>query len=139
MHMPILSLKQAQCLLNFANSEAEKQEQEVAIAIVDSGGHLLLFQRGNKVFLGAISAALDKAVTANAYQRSTSDMQVRLNEGKLSYLALRDSLPLEGGVPIKLGDVNVGAIGISGAPSEIDNLIVNEAVRRFSQDEEIVE
>ncbi len=137
--MPFLSLRQAQCLLNSANSAAEKQEHEVAIAIVDGGGHLLLFQRSNTVFLGAISAALDKAVTANAYQRPTSDMQVRLNEGKLSYLALRDSLPMEGGVPVKLGGVHVGAIGISGAPSEIDNLIANEAVLRFYQDEEIVE
>lgn len=102
---------------------ARKRGLRVAAAVVDSGGNLLAFLRDEQTYLGAVQAAQGKAVTANAFQRPTAEMQLRLAEGKLSYLALEGALPMEGGVPLSLGTQPVGGLGVSGAPSKIDHEI----------------
>jgi uncharacterized protein GlcG (DUF336 family) len=126
--MQSLSQKQAQSLLNFTISAADKQGNEVAIGVVDSGGHMLLFQRSLVAILGAISKVLDKAITVNVYQSPVSKMQTCLKDEELSYLATKQNLPMKGSVRVELGTVNARAIGIRGVPSEIDYLIATESV-----------
>jgi len=107
---------------------AKERGLRIAAAVVDAGGNLISFQRDDGVFIAAIDAAWDKARTANAFHRSTAEMQVRLEQGKLSYLALKSALPLEGGVPIRVGGAVVGGLGVSGAQSRVDHEIAAEVV-----------
>lgn len=87
----------------------------------------MAFERSEEAFIGAIAAAQEKAITANAYRRPTSDMRERLNAGKLEYLALPSTLPMDGGVPIRINGIHCGALGVSGASSETDAKIAEEA------------
>lgn len=117
---PRLTSQDAQALAAQALVAGRARELCVAAAVVDAGGHLLAFIRDDKTFLGAIEAAVAKARTAVYFRRDTAAMQQGLEQGKTAYLALKDALPLEGGVPLYLHGEVVGAVGISGAASAQD-------------------
>jgi len=48
-----------------ADAEARAKGWAVAIAIVDAGGHLVLFQKMDQTNLGAVAVAQRKAETVN--------------------------------------------------------------------------
>src|SRR6478736_85538 len=54
-----------------AEAEAKKNNWPVAIAIVDTGGHLVAFSRIDNTQIGSIEIALGKARTANSLKRPT--------------------------------------------------------------------
>ncbi|MET3493874.1 GlcG/HbpS family heme-binding protein [Variovorax boronicumulans] len=117
---PRLTSQDAHALAMQALADGRARELRVAAAVVDAGGHLLAFIRDDKAFLGAIDAAVAKARTAVYFRRDTAAMQQGLEHGKTAYLALKDALPLEGGVPLYVQGEVVGAVGISGAASAQD-------------------
>jgi uncharacterized protein GlcG (DUF336 family) len=108
--------------LSAAEAEAKKNNWPVAIAIVDTGGHLVAFSRIDNTQIGSIEIALGKARTANNLRRPTKALQDGIAQGgaNLRLLAVRDILPLEGGVPIVVDGKIVGAIGVSGVMSNQD-------------------
>ena len=59
-----LSLKEAQTVVEFARSHAEKIGVPMNIAVVDGGGHPLAFARMDRSILGSIDIALKKAKTS---------------------------------------------------------------------------
>lgn len=105
-----------------AEAEAKKNNWPVAIAIVDTGGHLVAFSRIDNTQIGSIDIALGKARTANNLKRPTKALQDGIAQGgaNLRLLAVRDVLPLEGGVPIVVDGKIIGAIGVSGVMSNQD-------------------
>jgi uncharacterized protein GlcG (DUF336 family) len=108
--------------LSAAEAEAKKNNWPVAIAIVDTGGHLVAFSRIDNTQIGSIEIALGKARTANNLRRPTKALQDGIAQGgaNLRLLAVRDILPLEGGVPIVVDGKIIGAIGVSGVMSNQD-------------------
>jgi uncharacterized protein GlcG (DUF336 family) len=69
----------------------------VAIAIVDSGGHLVMFHRLDNTQLGSVEVALGKATTAVNFRRPTKAFEERLAAGGADLKLLRlPGLPLEG-------------------------------------------
>lgn len=88
-----------------------------AIAVVDDGGHLLAFARLDGTFTGSPNISIGKARTAALFKKPTKDFEDIINKGRFTMTALPDFTPLQGGVPIKVGDQVVGAIGVSGAKS----------------------
>ena len=105
-----------------AEAEAKKNNWAVAIAIVDTGGHLVAFSRIDNTQIGSIDIALGKARTANNLKRPTKALQDGIAQGgaNLRLLAVKDVLPLEGGVPIVVDGKIIGAIGVSGVMSTQD-------------------
>ncbi len=89
-----------------------------AIAVVDDGGHLLYFVRLDGTFTASPNISIGKAKTAVLFKKPTKDFEDIINKGRFAMTALPpDFPPLQGGVPIKLGDQIIGAIGVSGAKS----------------------
>lgn len=89
-----------------------------AIAIVDPGGHLLFAERLDGTFPAAAPIAQEKARSAAVFRRPTADFENAIVEkGRVTLLANRELLPLQGGVPLVVGGRIVGAIGVSGAAS----------------------
>ncbi|MDP3070264.1 MAG: heme-binding protein [Opitutaceae bacterium] len=120
-----IPLADAKRVLAAAHAEAVKNKWNVAIAIVDSGGHLVAFDRIDSTQYGSVEVALEKARTSAAFRRSTKafqDMVAAGGEG-LRILKLPGALPLEGGLPIVVGGKLVGAIGVSGVTSAQDGQI----------------
>jgi glc operon protein GlcG len=51
-----------------------------------------------------------------------------LKSGDLQVLAFPDAFPNQGGLPIQVEGQTIGGIGVSGAPSEVDEAIARVAL-----------
>ncbi|MEM1305673.1 MAG: heme-binding protein [Planctomycetota bacterium] len=121
-----IDLATAKQVLAAAEAHAAANEWSVVIAIVDSGGHLVLFQRMDDVQLGSIELALRKAKTSAHFRRPSREFEERLGAGgeALKLLKLPEPIvPMEGGVPIVRDGKLIGAIGVSGVTSAQDGQI----------------
>jgi glc operon protein GlcG len=120
-----VSLEQAKKVIAGSIAEARKLNIPMAIAIVDTAGKLVAFERMDDTQSASIEVARDKAISAATYKRSTKAFQDTVAGGGagLRILALRDASPLEGGVPIVVGGRIVGAVGVSGGTSDQDGIV----------------
>ncbi len=117
-----INLAAAKKAMAAAEAEAAKNNWPVAIAVVDSAGQLVLFQRQENTQIGSIEVAIGKAKTANDFRRSTKVLENAIAGGGagLRLLAIRTASPLEGGVPIIADGKVIGAVGVSGVLSSQD-------------------
>jgi glc operon protein GlcG len=117
-----ITLAQARKVVAAAEAEAVKQNWPVAIAVVDAGGHLVLFQRLDNTQLGSIEVSLQKAKTSALFRRPTKVFEDGLKTGgeNLRVLKLPQALPIEGGLPIIVDGKIIGAIGVSGVKATED-------------------
>ncbi len=113
----ILTLDDAKKIAAGAEAEAKRNEWPVVIVIVDDGGQLLYLQRLDNTQFGSINVAIEKARAAIAFRRPTKIWEENIAEGRLRYLNLPGTLPIEGGLPITVNNQFVGAIGVSGVRS----------------------
>ena len=123
----VLDLESAKRVAAAAEQEAEKNGWNVAIAIVDDGGHLVYLQRDN-VQLGSIDVAINKAKAALIFRRPTRFWQDMISGERPEYLAMPGILPVEGGLPLFYGNEVVGGIGVSGVKSNQDGIIARAGV-----------
>jgi len=104
-----------------AEAEAIKNDWGVAIAIVDSGGHLVMLHRLDNAQLSAARIAQAKARTAVEFRRPTKTLEDALAGGGVGLRVLTFGASLaEGGVPIIAGGRIIGGIGVSGVASHQD-------------------
>jgi uncharacterized protein GlcG (DUF336 family) len=104
-------------------AEAAKNKWNMAIAIVDTGGYLVYFERMPDTQFASVQLAIEKARTAALFRRPTKTFQDALATGgeNLRLLGMTGAIPLEGGNPIVIDGKLVGAIGVSGGSSDQDN------------------
>jgi uncharacterized protein GlcG (DUF336 family) len=119
---PPIGLADAKRVMAAAEAEAVRQSWPMVIAIVDSGGHLVLFQRLDQAQHGSEIIAQQKARTAVDFRRPTAALQEAVAQGgvHLRLLAATNMLPFEGGVPLMRDGQVVGGIGVSGMQSGQD-------------------
>ena len=117
-----ISLEQAKKILAGAEAEAKKNNWNVVIYVVDSGGQPVAMQRLDGAQFGSIDVARDKAYSAVAFRRPTKAFQDAIAQGgeNMRILKLAGASPLEGGIPIVLDGKIIGAIGVSGVTSQQD-------------------
>ena len=127
---PPIGIENARKVMNAAEAEASKNNWAVVIAIIDSGGNIVMLHRGDDVQLSSIEVAQGKAKTALMYKRPSKVLGDAIAGGGpgLRFLALKDIVPLEGGVPIVLDGKIVGAIGVSGVLSSQDSQVARAGV-----------
>lgn len=124
-----LTLDMAKKAMAAAEAEAIKNDWWVAIAIVDSGGHLVAFHKLDNTQHASVEIATGKAMTAVNLRRPTKVLEDGLAAGPSGastgarILAVPGVFPLEGGVPIISEGKIVGAIGVSGVLSSQDALV----------------
>jgi glc operon protein GlcG len=119
---PPIGIENARKVMAAAEGEAVKNNWAVVIAIIDSGGHIVMLHRRDDVQLSSIEIAQGKAATALKFKRPSKvlDDAIAGGGGGLRFLALKDIVPLEGGLPIISDGKIVGAIGVSGVLSSQD-------------------
>jgi glc operon protein GlcG len=117
----VLELSDVQAIAAAAQAEAQKNNWNVSIAIVDAGGHLLHFQRLNGAPPISSHIAPAKAHTAALGQRESKVYEDVINGGRYSFLSAPTVQGmLEGGVPIMKDGACLGAVGVSGVKSNED-------------------
>lgn len=124
-----VSLELAKKLAAAAQDEAAKNKWAMAIAIVDDGGNLVYFARMDGTQLGSIDVALQKAKTAVYFKRSTKAYEdAVLNDKRVVVLSVPNVVPIEGGLPLMVDGVPIGAIGVSGAKASEDGIVAKAAL-----------
>ena len=105
-----------------AIAEARKNNWAMAVAIVDTGGYLVYFERMQDTQLGSVEVSIEKAKSAALFRRPTKSFQDTVAAGGegLRMLKLTGAIPVEGGIPLIVDGKLIGAIGASGGSSDQD-------------------
>jgi uncharacterized protein GlcG (DUF336 family) len=127
---PSINLDTAKKAAAPAVAEARKNQWTMVIAIVDTAGDLVYFERMDDAQVGSVDVALSKARSAARFKRPTKAFQDALAAGGegLRILALQGAVPVDGGVPLVMGGKIVGAIGVSGGTSAQDGQVAAAGV-----------
>ena len=124
---PELTLDDCRRMSAAAEAEARRNKWNVAIAILDDGGHLLHLVRMDGATPANAAIAVEKARTAATTRRPSKMWEERVAAGRLSMLKM-PVLPVQGGLPIFAEGCCVGAIGASGVQSHEDEQIVQAGI-----------
>jgi uncharacterized protein GlcG (DUF336 family) len=119
---PPISAENAKKVAAAGLAEAKKNNFNMAVAVVDSTGHLVYFERIDTVQHGSIAIAQDKAMAAVNTRRSTKSVYDEVEKGGagLRYLSLRGFVASEGGELLMQDGKVIGAIGMSGGSGAQD-------------------
>jgi uncharacterized protein GlcG (DUF336 family) len=127
-----LSLKEAQTVVELARAHAETIGVPMNIAVVDGGGHLLVFARMDRSILGSIDIALKKAKTSVLFNGPSESLWEYCKPGGPAPTTEGTNgglIPYAGGVPIRSTDGSlVGAIGVSGGMPAQDGEVARAAL-----------
>jgi len=115
-----LTLEVARRVAAAAEAEAKRNNWAVSIAVLDDAGHMMVFHRMDGAKLVAIDIAIRKARTAVYFQGPTKGLEEEVSGGHTALLPIEGFMPLEGGVPLMVDGVLVGAIGVSGVTGAQD-------------------
>ncbi len=115
-----LTLDDAKIIVAASEAEARRNNWPVVIAIVDDGAHLVYLLRLDNTQFGSVDVAIQKACAAIAFRRPTKVWEEHVTGGRLRYLGLPGTLPIEGGLPIIVDGQFIGAVGVSGVRSHED-------------------
>ncbi len=98
---PPISLARAQAAIHAAVAEAKRRNWKMNIAVVDSGGNLVAFQRMDGAMLASIQIAEHKAKAAATFRRPTKVFEDGINLMHLNYLLAFDGvIASRGGIPL---------------------------------------
>ncbi len=130
-----ITLEQAKKVAATAEAEARKNSWNVVIAIVDTGGNLVLLHRLDDTQIASIQIAQKKAWTAAAFRRPTKTFEDGVASGGagLRVLGIEQIIPAEGGLPLMVNGKVIGAIGISGVTSQQDGQIAKAGAEALSK------
>lgn len=125
----------AKTMMTAAISKAEEFGIAVTVAIVDSGGHMLVLERMDGGRFHTVHSSTTKAVTAASNKRPTTTRGAQgqdldtLHAIGLSLAAGASRwTAMEGGFPIIVDDECLGGIGVSGGDWQQDEEIAKAAV-----------
>lgn len=125
----------------FIDAALEKANEigvKVSIAVVDAHGDLIILER----MPGAVSLspkiAMGKASAAAIFMRATAEFEPRIQQNSafwsgISSMTSGQLLFGRGGVPLKKDGETIGAIGVSGATSEQDEMIAQYAAGELNK------
>ena len=123
--MTKLDLNIARRVIAAAEKHAQKIGVPMNVAVVDEGGNLVAFERMAGAWLGSIEIAQNKAYTARAFDITTKELGA-MSQPKEPLFGIANTnqgrvITFGGGAPIKVGDMIIGAIGVSGGKPDQDH------------------
>lgn len=120
----VVSLAEAQRLAAAARAMATQRRLDMAIAVVDANGDLILLERMDNVQVGSVVIAQGKALTSARLRRPTKASEDAVNQNRASLTTLFPGFTaVQGGLPITVNGQVIGAIGCSGGTSEEDEQV----------------
>ncbi len=117
-----ITLELAQTIANAAIAQCRTMGYKASVTVVDREGLALVMLRDDGAGLTTPEGSDRKAFTARAFSQPSAAFVKRLQDrpdtvGSRHYTRV---LALAGGLPIKVGDDIVGAVGVSGTPGKDD-------------------
>jgi len=124
-------------MLSAAEAKAVNLGIAYNIAVVDAGGHLIAFVRQDGALIGSIDLAINKAVTARIFDKTTSDLASLAQPGRALF-GIQESnagkvVIFGGGIPVMFDGSIVGAVGTSAGTVEQDIAVAEAAIAAFGR------
>jgi glc operon protein GlcG len=118
-----ISLERAEAAIAAAVAEARKRDWKMNVAVVDSGGNLVAFQRMDGAQLASIQISEHKARASANFRRETKVFENGIQLNNFNYLITLDGvIASRGGIPLVEGGKIIGAIGCSGGTGSQDEV-----------------
>jgi len=129
-----ISLAQAQAVIHAAVVEATQRNWKMNVAVSDSGGNLVAFQRMDGAMLASIQIAEHKARAAVTFRRPTKIFEDGIQLMHLNYLLAFDGvIASRGGIPLIDKGTIIGAIGCSGGTDSQDEIVSKAGAALINQ------
>jgi len=115
-----ISLQLALSIAQAAMAACKTDGYDVSVAVVDRAGDLKVMLRADTANPHNADLARRKAYTSRTFKVPSMDVAKRTN-GPTELSGQRflvDVIPLGGGLPINIGNDTIGALGISGSPTQ---------------------
>jgi len=123
-----VDLDAAKRLLAIAEAEAKKRDWKMNIAVVDTHGELVAFERMDGAQLASITISQEKARTSARFRRETRVFYNQFESGHAYVSTLDpDLVASPGGFPLLDAGKVVGAIGCSGGTGDQDAAVCKVA------------
>jgi len=114
----------AETIIAAAVKKCEKDGNGLTIAVVDRQGQLRAMLVADTAAPHHVELAQRKAYTALTARRSSADWAKATEPGAqiAGQRSMAKVIPLAGGIPIKVGDETIGAVGVSGSSTDPDEV-----------------
>lgn len=130
-----LTLAAARAIVAAGAAAARAMRVAMSVAVVDSGGQLVAFERMDGADLVSVTLAQDKAWTALVNRMPTGDLAPIVQPGTefYGYHTIKGgrTIIFAGGLPLQRDGVLVGGVGVSGGDSAQDRAAAEAAAGAF--------
>src|SRR5215472_9564353 len=118
-----ITLALAQTVADAAIAQCRSLGYKISVTVVDREGLPIVMMRDDGAGLNTPEGSDRKAYTARAFSQPSAAFVKRLQDSPETVGSRHYSrvLALAGGLPIKVGDEIVGAVGVSGTPGKDDD------------------
>jgi len=132
-----IGLADAKIVTAAAGRLADENGWLMAFAVVDTGGHLVYFEKMDGTQTGSVDVAIDKARSAALFRRPTKVFEDGVAAGGqgIRLLSLRGAVPLDGGIPIIVNGEVIGGVGVSGGSGEQDGIVARAGAAAVEESE----
>ena len=117
-----VSLAMAQTIANAAAEKCQSMGYKISVTVLDRAGLQIVMLRSDGAGLHTPEGADRKAYTARTYGSPSANFakRVQSDPGYAPAMQYTRVLALGGGLPIKVGNEVIGAVGVSGSPGKDD-------------------
>jgi uncharacterized protein GlcG (DUF336 family) len=129
----ILSLPLAKAIAEAALATCQAKGFHTSVAVVDRAGQVMVILRDELAGPETPDMARRKAYTARVFRITSLEFQKRtMDPGYAAQRNATDVLALGGGVPIKIGDETIGAVGSSGSSQDNDDACAKAGIAKVA-------
>ena len=130
----VLTLEAARHVANAAERLAEQKGWPCVIAVVDSGGYLIVLERMDaSPMLASVELAPQKARTAALFAKPTKALEDAIRAGRFA-ATTAGFVEMAGGQPLLVDGEVVGAIGVSSAEPDWDVTVADAGARALADE-----
>jgi uncharacterized protein GlcG (DUF336 family) len=129
-----LTLAEANAVVQGAIAKAREMNIKISVAVCDSGGRLMAFNRMDNAIWGSVYGCQGKAIASAAFARPSGELQERAGSPIIQGIAAAEGghmIPSQGAVPIIRGGVVDGACGVGGGTAQQDEDCARAGVEKL--------
>jgi glc operon protein GlcG len=117
---PSVTISQAKKIAAGIVAECQRNNWNIAVAIVDTHGGLVYYERMEDTQTASFDIAIMKGKAAATYRRPTRVFADVIAKSGPAIMTLPGAIASPGGVPIFVGGKVIGAAGVSGVTGDQD-------------------
>jgi len=129
-----LTLADANRVVEGAIAKAQELNIKISVAVCDSGGRLMAFNRMDGAIWGSVYGCQGKAIASAGFARPSGELAERADTPIIRGIAAAEGghmIPSQGAVPIIRNGVVEGACGVGGGTGQQDEDCAKSGVAKL--------